>query len=133
MSNVERIKASMQRNPGADCKRVAKNLGLPIAVVRAVMAGGKPEAKRAGGRSLSEFRAVYDKDYIVPKRIKEGLKELGGGWEYEAEFIRQIGVRSADVANYRDMFADHIVNIRSESKRAWAGTVATAKQMREMV
>jgi hypothetical protein len=123
----------MKRNPGADCRRIANSLALPMAVVRSVMGGAKPEAKRAGGRSLSEFRSVYDKEYIVPKRIREGLKALGAGWEYEAEFTRQIGVRSADLATYRDMFADHIVNIRSESKRAWAGTVATAKQMREMV
>jgi hypothetical protein len=133
MTDAERIKASMQRNPNASMRRIAKNLNMRLADVQAVVTGNKLEAKRAGGRSLSEFRAVYDKDYIVPKRIREGLKELGAGWEYEAEFIRQIGVRAADLATYRDMFADHIVNIRSESKRAWAGTVATAKQMREMV
>lgn len=136
MTDAERIKNSLQRNPSADYRRIAKNLNLSNGFVKQYMEGTKlseMKTPRKAGRPLSEFREVYDKDFIVPKRIKQGLKELGQGWEYEAEFIRQIGVRAIDLAAYRDMFADHIVNIRSESKRAWAGTTATAKQMREMV
>jgi hypothetical protein len=89
------------------------------------------QAKKAG-RSLSEFRSLYDKDFIVPNRIKAALKILGGGWEYESQFARMAEVSLADLGNYRDQFADHVITLR-ESRRAWAGTVATAKAMREMV
>ena len=86
------------------------------------------------GRKLSDFRAAYDKDFIVPKRIKDGLKKLGcGGWEYEVVFAKSIGVSLMDLGAYREMFADNVVQISRDGRRAWAGSIATAKQMREMV
>jgi hypothetical protein len=85
------------------------------------------------GRTFSDFRAEYDKDYIVPKKIREGLAILGDGWEYESAFVKLAGVSLADIATYRDSFSDHVVQLRRDGKRAWAGTKALAKQMREVV
>ena len=95
----------------------------------------KPTAQKAppqSGKSLSEFRKLYDKDFIVPSRVKTALSGLGDAWVYEVEFCRLAGVTMADLGNYRDRFADHVVVLK-ESRRAWAGTKALAKKMREMV
>lgn len=84
-------------------------------------------------KTLSDFRAVYDKDFVVPKKIKAALKALTpSGWEYEVPFARSAGVNLADLSNYRDMFSPYIVNLR-DSRRVWVGSTNAAKQMREMV
>jgi hypothetical protein len=104
--------------------------GRAVAAPVATAAAGTP-AKM--GRSLTEFRATYDKATIVPTRVKAALKALGaGGWEYENIFARAAGVSLSDLANFRDAFAAHIVSLR-EGRRAWAGSAATAAAMREMI
>lgn len=85
-----------------------------------------------GGKSLAEFRAVYDKATIVPAKIRAGLKALAGGWEYEVSFARLAGVSLQDLGNFRDQFAEHVVALR-DHRRAWAATPALAGQMREAV
>lgn len=92
-----------------------------------------PAPAKTAGRSLEDFRAEYDKDFIVPKKIKEGLKLLGAGWEYEVAFARLAGISLNDLSNYRDAFSDHVVVIRRDGKRAWAGNAATAAAMKEML
>ena len=94
-------------------------------------ASAKTEAKI--GRPISDFRAQYDKDYIVPHKIDAALKALGASWEYEVQFARLAGVSLADMGHYRDRYADYIVVLGRDSRRAWAGTRATAKQMRDML
>lgn len=91
--------------------------------------------ERAGkSKKLSDFRAIFDKSFIIPKRIKEGLKSLGAqGWEYEAQFARVCGVSLADLSAYRDEFSDYIVQVNRDGRRAWAGSPALAGQMRDMV
>lgn len=84
------------------------------------------------GRSLTEFKNTYDKNTIVPAKIKAALKLLGNGWDFEVNFAKLAGVSLADLGNFREMFVDHVVTLK-ESRRAWAGTIATAKAMREMV
>ena len=109
-------------------RRAAGPLTGPEAVNRAV--AGKPK----GVKSLTDFRQVYDKDTIVPAKIKEGLAALGAdGWEYEVEFAKLCGVGLYDMGRVRDRFADHIVSIGRNTKRAWAGSKALAAKMREMV
>jgi hypothetical protein len=95
---------------------------------------GAAEAKvERKGRSLSEFRASYDKSFIVPRKISAALKILGpSGWEYEVQFARIADVSLADLGNFRDQFSDHVVSLR-ESRRAWAGSKKTAKEMRAML
>ena len=96
-------------------------------------AGEKVESKPRG-RSLAEFRQQYDKGFIVPARIRDGLKTIGpAGWEYEAEFAKICGVSFSDLGRYRDGFADHLVTIGRDGRRAWAGSARTAQAMREML
>lgn len=100
-------------------------------------AGSPRTAKPAAasqGRSLAEFRATYDKDTIIPQRIDAGLAQLGkDGWAYEIEFVKLAGVGLAQLAAYRDAYAEHVVTLNRESKRAWAGSKALAAKMREML
>jgi DNA-binding transcriptional regulator YdaS (Cro superfamily) len=95
-----------------------------------------PTDKPATGakvKTLSDFRATYDKATIIPAKLKAALKLLGGsGWEYEVQFARNAGVSLTDLANFREMFAANIVNLR-DNRRAWAGSAGTAKTMREMI
>ncbi len=93
----------------------------------------KADVRPAAGRSLTEFRAAHDKDFIVPGRIREALKTLGDGWDYEVPFAKAAGVSLADLGVYREQFADHVVVVRRDGKRAWAGKASTAAKMREMV
>ena len=102
------------------------------------MATAKTEAKpmeqsNKKGKSLAQFRQTYDKATIVPTKIRNGLKSLATGWEYESEFVKRAEVSFTDLGNYRDQFADYCVLIKSENKRAWSGSLATAKAMREML
>ena len=85
-------------------------------------------------KTLADFRQTYDKATIVPNKVRAALKLLGAsGWEYEVPFARSAGVSLSDLGNYREMFADYILTLNRENKRAWAGSPATAKQMREML
>jgi hypothetical protein len=92
---------------------------------------GSASAQKTG-KSLADFRQQYDKDFIIPTRVKAALKELGGGWEYEVQFAKVAGVSLADLGNYRDQFIDHVVTLK-ESRRVWAGTVQMAETMRGMI
>lgn len=95
----------------------------------------KKTANKQPGKTLSDFRAVHDKSYVIPQAIKAGLAKLGDGWDYEPEFIKLCGVSVLDFARFRDEFADHYVTVggSKSSKRAWAGTKATAAKMRDMI
>lgn len=85
------------------------------------------------GRTLAEFRATYDKSFIVPGKVKAALKALGNGcWEYEVAFAKDAGVALSDLGNFRDQFADYIVTVK-DNRRVWAGSVSTAKTLREML
>lgn len=120
-------------------RRALERVGDKPTPAGAVKGGGKsvpPFAAKAvqprKGRSLADFRRVYDKDLIIPARIRAAIKELGaGGWEYEQGFVKIAGVSTQDLGNYRDQFADHIVTIKE--RRAWAGSKETATKMRSML
>jgi hypothetical protein len=88
--------------------------------------------KKVEERSLSAFAQKYDKDTIVPMRVKEGLKTMPD-WLYEMEFSRHSGVTLADLGLYRDMFNEHIVEIKRESRRVWAKTPVIAGKLKEMI
>lgn len=85
------------------------------------------------GHSLDDFRQKHDKGYIVPKKIKEALKELGQSWVYEAEFMRLAGISSTDLSTYREEFVDDHVVVVDRTKRVWCGTKGFAEKLREMV
>lgn len=92
------------------------------------------KAPATGKKTLADFRKEYDKDFIVPEKIKKALKDLGpDGWEYESVFCKGAGISLSDLAAYREGFSEYVVHLRRDSKRAWAGSKKTAAQMREMV
>lgn len=99
------------------------------------VAAVKP-APAAKGKTLEEFRSAHDKNYIVPKKIKEALAKLGDSWEYELEFIKMAGVSTTDLMHFRDQFEAYIVQVKvagaSHKKNVWAGTPAFAAKLREL-
>ena len=138
MTDVTRAEVIKRVQAGESQRAVAEELGLSKdAVGRAVRRAAKKEAKPAAsagaGRSLDEFKRQYNKDYIVPTKIREALKALGAGWKYEPEFAKDAGVSLADLGNYRSQFADHVVPLKRDSRRVWAGTVAFADKLKGML
>lgn len=95
----------------------------------------KPEVDNTKniGRSLSEFRKTYDKNLIIPGKIKEALSKIKNAWLYENEFVKLAGISFTDLGNFRDMFADHVVSLNRSSKRVWAGSISLANQLKEIV
>jgi hypothetical protein len=90
-------------------------------------------AAKTVGKTLTDFRAEHDKDFIVPKRITEGLAKLGEGWVYEQEFLKLCSLSTSDFARYREQFTDFYVTTSGRNpRRAWAGTKELARKMREM-
>ena len=123
-------------------KDAAVALGVSKSAFRKrIMRGGAivteqqtPKPKQTGPvKTLADFRSTYDKDTIIPGKIREAITALDGGWVYESEFVRLAGVSFTDLSVYKDMFAEHIVFIKRDSKRVWAATPELAEQMRRML
>lgn len=97
----------------------------------------KTEAKpaKAVGKGVDEFRSLYDKSYIVPRKIRSAFEKLGDGWLREAEFAKLAEVNTNDLSAFRAEFEDHIVALAGteRGKRAWAGTKRMASKLREML
>jgi hypothetical protein len=95
-----------------------------------------PVAVASKGKSLEEFRSAHDKNYIVPKKIKEALAKLGDSWEYEVDFLKLASLSTTDLAQYKDQFEAYIVPVKvsggSHKKNVWAGTPAFAAKLREL-
>lgn len=93
-------------------------------------------AAKSAGKSLADFQAVYDRNYIVPKKIRDALEKLGpDGWENEIEFIKLAQISVTEMARYREQFAAHVVEVRahgSVQKRVWAGSAKFAAHLREL-
>jgi hypothetical protein len=88
------------------------------------------------GRNLDEFRASHDKNFIVPTKIREALALLGpDGWDYELAFMKLAGISTTDLAQFRDQFEAHVVDVGAPRapKRVWAGSIALAKKLRGML
>lgn len=61
------------------------------------------------GKTLDEFRTMYDRDANAKKRIDAGLIELGESWEYIGEFLKRIGFATSQWGKYRTSYLDHLV------------------------
>lgn len=85
-------------------------------------------------KTLADFRAAHDKSFIIPQKIREALKKLGDGWEYELDFMRLAGLSVTDLANFREQFEGHIVVANGRNpKRVWFGNERIAAEARKMV
>ena len=83
------------------------------------------------GRSEDEWTKLHDPNYIIPKRIEDGIKALGKGWLYEGDFLRLISISPTQLAAFRDRYADHVVTLGGRNpRRAWWGCVKTAAKKR---
>jgi hypothetical protein len=112
--------------------RVARKT-IRKAISGAITATPLKAAASTSGKSLADFKQTYDKSFIIPQKVRAALKALGAGWEYEVAFAKLAGVSLVDLGIVRDEFAGHVVTIGRDSKRAWAGTKATAEAMRKML
>jgi len=95
----------------------------------------KPTAKQKG-KTTDDFRALFDKNYIIPKKIKAALDELGPNiWELEKDFIARAKISTTDFAMFRDDFKDFIVEAKNPNRhpqRCWCGSKALATKLRAM-
>ena len=101
-------------------------------IKRALESAEAKEVKKPAGRSLTDFRKAYDKDTIIPSKIKAGLTELGQSWEYESEFVKRCGISFNDMGNYRDQFEGNWMVIRGDGKKVWS-SVKLIEEMKGMV
>lgn len=95
----------------------------------------KPKSTRSG-KTLADFAAAHDKSVIVPRKIEAALAKLGkDGWEYEADLMKLAGVNAIDFSRFREEFIEFSVTFKDggRTRRAWAGTIASAAKLREMV
>ena len=114
------------------CRVAKRSGGIPAESVAAGSIADSPRTKAV--KTLADFRQAYDKDTIVPAKIRAGLSILGpDGWEYEVEFAKMCGISLYDMGRVRDKFADHVVSVNRNTKRAWAGSKSLASKMKEMI
>ena len=97
-----------------------------------------PAPVKRVGKTLADFRAAHDKDFIVPNRMRAAIKALGNdGWEYETEFMKLAGISTTDLSAYRDQFADFQAVATTtkmsgggvRKKIIWCGSTAFAKKL----
>lgn len=99
----------------------------------------KPEVasipKQKVGKGRDDFRALHDKSFIVPAKIRAAIAKLGkSGWEYEQQFMKLAELSTTDLAAHRDQFEDHIVTVGGRNpKRCWCGSKELATELRTMV
>lgn len=83
-------------------------------------------------KSLEQFRAAHDKNFIIPAKIQAGITKLGAkGWEYWGEFLRINTISVSDGRSYAAKFEGFMLTV--EKKSIICGSTALAKQMRNMV
>jgi DNA-binding transcriptional regulator YdaS (Cro superfamily) len=102
---------------------------------RAPRAAAKPSeaapSARPVGFTRDDFRSKYDKNFIVPQRIREALKKLGPNrYLPEVDFTRLAGLSQTDMATFRPMFEDDFVVTVERTKRLWCGSKALAAEFR---
>jgi|SRR5580658_2446210 hypothetical protein len=90
-------------------------------------------------RTAADFRATYDRNVIVPTKIKAGLAALLKiGKEHYAtdeEFRSICGLQGAQLADFREQFKKHWFITPSISgsktpKRVWFGDAKVAARLR---
>lgn len=97
----------------------------------------KKSAPAVKGNDFGAFQAQFDKNFIVPKKIRETLAALGDSWLTEVDFLKHSGISTTDLAKFREEFEAHIVVTNAQhgksQRRLWVGTTKMAAKMREAV
>lgn len=87
--------------------------------------------------SKDDFRALYDKKFIVPKAIRAALKLLGHrGWQKEKDFCAGAGISTSEISSFRTEFEEYIVMPREPGRHpthVWCGSKAYATELRELI
>lgn len=86
------------------------------------------------GNDTGAFRAAHDKSFIIPNRIREGLKKLGNKtWLYEADFIKLCGgISTTDFSRFREGFTEYFFEARTiggSPKKVWCGSKEYAAEL----
>lgn len=84
-------------------------------------------------KSLDSFRAAYDKNVVIPNKIKAAfvgmLKESAEAWAHEAEMLKLAGISTTELGQFRSQFEDHIVEVGGRNaKRVWFADAKVAKK-----
>lgn len=95
----------------------------------------------APAQGIDDFRATYDKNVIVPNKIKAGLEKLvslradGTGWLTDANFQKVAGLSTTDLSRFRTQFEEFQVNVGTDRqpKWVWFGTKKAASKARDAV
>lgn len=97
------------------------------------------ETVKPKARTAADFRAAHDKDVIVPNKVRAALAKLleigPEHFEYDEGFRALCGVQAAELANYRNKFAQHWFLTPGTSggkgtKRVWFGNAKVAARLR---
>jgi hypothetical protein len=75
---------------------------------------------------------------IVPRKIRAGLdallKDGPENWAYEVDFLKLSGLSTTQLAQFRDQFAAHVVEVPAiqgkSAKRIYFGNVKVAAKLR---
>lgn len=89
-------------------------------------------------KTIADFRSAHDPNVIVPNKIRAALaamlKEGAEQWEYELEFIKRAGISNTQMGQFREQFADYVVEAAASSgragKRVWFADAKVAKKLR---
>jgi hypothetical protein len=56
---------------------------------------------------------MHDINVIIPMKISKALESLASegpeAWDYEADFVRRASISQTHLGQFRDQFADHVV------------------------
>jgi hypothetical protein len=89
-------------------------------------------------KTLADFRSTHDPNVVIPTKIRTALKLMESqgaeNWCYELEFLQRASISATQIAQFRDQFAEHIVEVPSVSgkagKRVWFGSAKVAAKVR---
>jgi hypothetical protein len=92
-------------------------------------------------KTLADFKSKFDRDVVVPGKIKaalDGLRKEGPeAWEYEGDFIKRAGLSQTDMGTYREQFEKHVVIAKEIGKsssgagrRVWFADPKVAAKIR---
>ena len=96
----------------------------------------KPDVtKKAGGKTLADFRSAHDPDVLVPAKIRKALDDMRAegeeNWEYENDLMRRAGISTTYLSRYRPQFEAHIVETAGRNpKRVWFASPKVAEKAR---